>query len=218
MLVFISLESKIIRIMTQLLLQTSLFEKAQPFVPGLTYLPDYIDAPTEAALIKIIDVQPWITELKRRVQHYGYRYDYKARSIAPESRLGPLPEWLSSYCHRLHADGLFSQIPDQVVVNEYQPGQGIAAHIDCVPCFTDTIVSLSLGSPCVMEFTNVETQQKIPVLLEPRSLVVLSGEARYHWQHAIPHRKTDRYNSATFQRDRRLSLTFRKVVLQHNIC
>ncbi|MDE3016594.1 MAG: alpha-ketoglutarate-dependent dioxygenase AlkB [Pseudomonadota bacterium] len=175
--------------------QLDLLHDAAPVavVPGLTYIPEYIDRQQEADLIRIIDIQPWITELKRRVQHYGYRYDYKARSVTPESYLGPLPEWLVPYCDRLRADGHFPQAPDQVIVNEYQPGQGIAPHIDCVPCFTDTIASLSLGSTCVMEFTHTGTQQKIPVLLEPRSLVVLSGDARYRWQHAIPYRKTDRH-------------------------
>ena len=150
------------------------------------------------------------------MQHYGYRYDYKARSIAPESRLGPLPEWLAPCCDRLCADGFFPQLPDQVIVNEYQSGQGITPHIDCLPCFTETIASLSLGSPCVMEFTHVETHEKNPVLLEPRSLVVLTGDARYRWQHAIPHRKTDRHNGQTFPRGRRLSLTFRKVIAHHS--
>lgn len=185
-------------------------------IAGLSYIPDFIDAQTESSLLQTIDAQPWITELKRRVQHYGYRYDYKARSVTPESRLGLLPEWLSTYCDRLRTDGYFPQMPDQVIVNEYQSGQGIAPHIDCVPCFTETIASLSLGSPCVMEFTHTETQQKIPALLEPRSLVVLSGDARYHWRHAIPHRKTDQHNGSTFQRGRRLSLTFRKVILADN--
>jgi len=180
-------------------------------IVGLTYVPEYVDGQQEAELISAIDIQPWITELKRRVQHYGYRYDYKARNIPPESRLGSLPEWLSSYCERLRTDRLFSQLPDQVIVNEYQPGQGISSHIDCVPCFTDTIASLSLGSSCIMEFTHVETQEKIPVLLEPRSLVVLSGDARYRWQHGIVGRKMDRYGNTVFQRRRRLSLTFRKM-------
>lgn len=183
-----------------------------PSIPGLRYIPEYITRQEEAALIRTIDAQPWITELKRRVQHYGYRYDYKARSVTPESRLGPLPEWLMPYCARVHADGHFPKVPDQVIVNEYQPGQGIAPHIDCVPCFTDTIASLSLGSSCIMEFTHVETEQKIPMMLEPRSLVILSDDARYRWQHAIPHRKSDRYNGQTFPRSRRLSLTFRKVI------
>lgn len=180
--------------MTQPFLQSSLFETPQPIIYGLTYIADFIDTDSEATIIETIDQQPSLNDLKRRVQHYGWRYDYKARSVTPESRLGPLPEWLSLYCDRLCVDGFFPQPPDQVIVNEYQPGQGIAPHIDCVPCFTDTIASLSLGSPCVMEFTHVERREKIPVLLEPRSLLVLSGDARYVWQHAIAGRKTDRYN------------------------
>lgn len=186
-------------------------------IPGLSYVPEYISPQEEGELTSAIDSQQWITELKRRVQHYGWRYDYKAKSIAPESRLGPLPEWLMPYCDRMRADRLFPQLPDQVIINEYQPGQGIAPHVDCVPCFTDTIASLSLGSTCVMEFTNVETGQKIPVLLEPRSLVVLTGDARYRWQHAIFHRKTDKYNGFVFPRGRRLSLTFRKVILADSV-
>lgn len=196
-------------------MQATLFEETISLtaIPGLAYVSEYITPAEEAGLIHTIDAKPWITELKRRVQHYGYRYDYKARSVTPESYLGALPDWLSAYADRLRADGFFPSQPDQVIVNEYRPGQGIAPHIDCMPCFTDTIASLSLGSPCVMEFTNVETQDKISVLLEPRSLVVLSGDARYRWQHAIPHRKTDRHNGNVFPRGRRLSLTFRKVVL-----
>jgi alkylated DNA repair dioxygenase AlkB len=182
-------------------------------IPGLTYLPDFIDEQTEAELIRTIDTQPWITELKRRVQHYGYRYDYKARNVTPESYLGALPDWVSPYADQLRVGGAFPALPDQVIVNEYQPGQGIAPHIDCVPCFTDTIASLSLGSTCIMEFTHTETQQKIPMLLEPRSLVVLSGDARYRWQHSIPHRKTDRHDGQILSRGRRLSLTFRKVII-----
>jgi len=64
-----------------------------------------------------------------------------------------------------------------------------------------------------MEFTHTETREKMPLLLEPRSLVILSGDARYRWQHAIPHRKTDRYNGQIFSRGRRLSLTFRKMII-----
>lgn len=58
-----------------------------PDIDGLTYIPDYIDATSEDALISTIDVQPWITELKRRVQHYGWRYDYKARSVTNDLRI-----------------------------------------------------------------------------------------------------------------------------------
>jgi len=196
--------------------QNSFFDESHVIaapIPGLIYIPEYISQQQENDLIRIIDAQPWITELKRRVQHYGYRYDYKARNITPESKLEPLPEWLLSYCEQLHTDNIFSYLPDQVIINEYQPGQGIAPHIDCVPCFEETIASLSLSSPCVMDFTHVDTGEKIPILLEPCSLVVLSSDARYRWQHAISQRKTDKYNGKIIPRSRRISLTFRKVIL-----
>jgi alkylated DNA repair dioxygenase AlkB len=202
--------------MTSSIKQASLFEEATPIAPtiaGLSYIADYIDESTEAALLEIIDSQPWMHDLKRRVQHYGWRYDYKGRNIASDLRIGQLPDWLQSYAVRLQQGGLFAETPDQVIINEYQPGQGISAHIDCVPCFDDTIASLSLGSPCVMDFTHSKSDEKSSLLLEPRSMLVLTGDARYIWQHAIAGRKTDRYNGQIIQRTRRVSLTFRKIIL-----
>lgn len=182
-------------------------------ISGLSYLPDFIDADNEAALITTIDQQPWLNDLKRRVQHYGWRYDYKARGITQDLRIGVIPDWLAGLCERLSAEGIFSRTPDQVIINEYQPGQGISAHVDCVPCFGDTIASLSLGSACVMDFTHATTGEKQSHPLEPRSLVVLSDDARYHWQHAIPARKSDKWRGHTIPRTRRISLTFRTVVI-----
>ena len=196
--------------------QTSLFEEATPVAPtiaGLSYISNYIDESTEAALLEIIDSQPWMHDLKRRVQHYGWRYNYKARNVISDLQIGELPDWLQSYAVRLQQGGLFTEMPDQVIINEYQPGQGISAHIDCMPCFADTIASLSLGSPCVMDFTHSNVGEKSSLLLEPRSLLVLTGDARYVWQHAIAGRKMDRFNGQAIQRTRRMSLTFRKVIV-----
>ena len=105
------------------------------------------------------------------------------------------------------------ELPDQLIVNEYEPGQGIASHVDCVPCFTETIASLSLGSACVMNFGNKEKERVVPLLLEPRSLVILRSDARYNWTHGIAARKTDDLQGRVIQRRRRVSLTFRKVIL-----
>lgn len=182
-------------------------------IKGLQYIPDYISKAQEEELIKIIDNQVWLNELKRRVQHYGYKYDYKAKKITEDLKLGNLPEWLEFYSKELHSKKLFSKIPDQVIINEYQAGQGITPHIDCVPCFGDTIASLSLGSACVMEFIHSKTSEKQSLLLEPRSMVILSDEARYDWKHSIPQRKTDKYHGKTFNRSRRISLTFRNVLI-----
>lgn len=196
-------------------IQPSLFEEdARKVLPdGLQYIPDFITPAEEENLLNTIDQQPWLTDLKRRVQHYGWKYDYTARRVDESMRLGPVPEWLRDYCQRLYDEGHSLKIPDQVIINEYQPGQGIAAHVDCVPCFEETIASISLGSPCVMEFTNPSTGDKIVQLLESRSLVILSGDARYNWKHGIAARKTDKHESQTIQRGRRISLTFRNVII-----
>ncbi len=201
--------------MTSSIRQPSLIEEARPVTPaiaGLYYIPHYIDESTEASLLEIIDSQPWMNDLKRRVQHYGWRYDYKARNVTSGLRIGALPDWLQCYAAGQQQAGYFPETPDQVIINEYQPGQGISAHIDCVPCFADTIASLSLGSPCVMDFTHGKTGEESSLLLESRSLLVLNGDARYIWQHAIAGRKTDKWNGQSVQRTRRISLTFRKVI------
>lgn len=194
--------------------QLALFKDSNAsVVAGLSYAPDYISPDTEKALIEQIDSQPWITELKRRVQHYGYKYDYKARGITQDLRIGAIPDWLAGLCDDLLAQGYFKHVPDQVIVNEYQPGQGISPHVDCVPCFGETIASLSLGAPCVMDFMHPQSDAKSSMLLEPRSLLMLSGDARYAWQHGIAARKSDRFDGQIIERARRLSLTFRTVIL-----
>ncbi len=199
-------------------MQTDLFpaphEPATERVTGLTYVPDFITPQEEAAFTDMIDKQPWLTALKRRVQHYGWKYDYTARQVDATMRLGPLPNWLMDYCQRLYDGGHFRKLPDQVIINEYMPGQGIASHVDCMPCFAETIASLSIGSPCVMDFVDTATEEKISHLLEPRSLVIFTHDARYRWKHGIAARKTDRYEGQIIQRSRRISLTFRNVIFE----
>lgn len=199
------------------MLQTDLFSEASAerfiSVPGLQYFSNYIGGFEQQALLDIIDQQLWLTDLKRRVQHYGYKYDYKARMVIAELYLGALPDWLQPLAQRLHQDGLFSDAPDQAIINEYMPGQGISPHIDCVPCFGKEVASLSLGSDCVMEFTH-PTHSKQVKMLEPGSLLVLSGPARYEWQHCIPARKSDVVGNNKIMRARRVSITFRRVMLE----
>ena len=90
-------------------------EKAIPDVPGLIYLPDFISKEEEQTFIAHIDTQPWLHDLKRRVQHYGYKYDYKARMVTEDSYLGPLPDWVMPLCNRLASDTVFSQDPESPV-------------------------------------------------------------------------------------------------------
>lgn len=171
----------------------NLFSAEIPNIKGLTYTPDYITDEQEQLLISKIDEQSWLTDLKRRVQHYGYKYDYKARRITPDLKIGAIPEWLQILPNF-----------DQVIINEYLTGQGITPHIDCIPCFGDAICSLSLLEPCEMILE--KDNAKHSIILEPRSLVTFKGEARYEWKHSIPARRSNIKN-------RRVSVTYRKVIL-----
>ena len=103
--------------------QRSLFEGfdavAQPGfsgIPGLKYIQDFIDNAQHDDLLQQIDALPWLTELKRRVQHYGFKYDYKSRSVDHSMRIGTLPAWADEladlFCERRLAPGAK---PDQLL-------------------------------------------------------------------------------------------------------
>ncbi|MEM9968750.1 MAG: alpha-ketoglutarate-dependent dioxygenase AlkB [Pseudomonadota bacterium] len=178
---------------------------------GLIYRSDYLNGTDQADVVSAIDAAPWINDLTRRVQHYGYRYDYKARRVKRGDYLGPLPNWLNTLGRRLARDGYFLHPPDQAIVNEYEPGQGIADHVDCLPCFGARIVSLSLLGSCEMRFLQIGGRGRHAIFLKPGSMLLLSGDARFRWKHGIPKRKSDLINGEKQLRTRRLSITFRNV-------
>jgi len=100
-----------------------------------------------------------------------------------------LPAWAQDLAARFERDGLMPELADQLVVNDYAPGRGIPAHVDA-PLFADTIISISLGSSCVMEFSK-ESGEVEQLFLEPMSALVIAGEARHEWKHGIPGRMID---------------------------
>jgi alkylated DNA repair dioxygenase AlkB len=176
-------------------------------IPGLEYTPEYLSALEEAELLTQIDRRPWRAWMKRRVQHYGFGYAGRTRNIAPVA-VEALPGWALQLARRFVSEGRIDQVPDQVTINEYFPGQGIAAHSDYLH-FGGTVLDLSLLSPCVMEF--LKGRSRIPLALEPRSLLTLRGESRYDWEHRIPARKADVFEGRKWARERRVSVTFRRL-------
>jgi alkylated DNA repair dioxygenase AlkB len=117
----------------------------------------------------------WSSELKRRVIHYGYKYDYKSRNAMERAKA--IPGECEDVARRL------LDAYDQLIVNEYQPGQGISAHVDSL-AFEDGIASISLGSGVVMRFS--QGASSVDVWLPRRSVVLLTGDARFKWRHSIP--------------------------------
>ena len=174
---------------------------------GLIELNNFISADEEQTLLENIDKCAWNTSLSRRTQHYGYVYNYsKGGSLTSATAI---PEWMDYLIERLSSH--ISQPINQAIINEYNPGQGIAPHIDA-KTFGDTIVSISLGSKCIMEFT--KDGEKIEKILNRQSCIVLKGDSRNDWKHSIPARKSDVINGVKTNRNRRVSITFRHV-LEH---
>ena len=175
-------------------------------IKGLKYVDNFLSIEEEVALLSLIDRQNWNTTLKRRTQHYGYVYDYSLKGASEETT--PIPGWCDFVIDRLLEQDIIGERPDQLIVNEYRPGQGIFPHVDDVHSFKDGIVSISLGSDIVMDLVHNQTPSfKKEIHLKRRSLICFHGEARYGWRHGIASRKKDH----GVNRGRRVSLTFRKM-------
>lgn len=178
-------------------------------IPGLFYVENFVTNKEAFDLINEINKKPWNLSLKRRTQHYGYSYDYKSSHLNFSTITEPIPDFVKFLLPRLNEqDSLKDYSPDQLIINEYVPGQGISAHIDRTTDFEDKICSLSLGSDAIMEFQKDGVKKE--VLLKENSLVILTKDSRYLWTHCIPGRKSDKINGVTKQRRTRISLTFRK--------
>ena len=180
----------------------------EEIIPGLTLQENFVTEDEERQLVKDIDAGTWDKSMRRWVQHFGYAYDYLKRLVTKESYLGPLPGWSTTVVDRVTE--MAGSKPDQIIVNEYKGNQGIAAHVDCKPCFTDKIVSVSLLEAVFIVFRNTTTGEVKQVLLPARSCLVMSGEARYKWTHEI---KQDHLGPDGTPRKRRLSLTLRNVII-----
>ncbi|KAM5183775.1 tRNA (carboxymethyluridine(34)-5-O)-methyltransferase ALKBH8 isoform 1-T1 [Callospermophilus lateralis] len=211
----------------------------QPLPPGLMVVEEIISSEDEKMLLESIiwtedtDNQNFQKSLKhRRVKHFGYEFHYENNNVDKDKPLpGGLPDICDSILEKWLKKGYIKHKPDQLTVNQYEPGHGIPPHIDTHSAFEDEIISLSLGSEIVMDFKHPDGVT-VQVMLPRRSLLVMTGESRYLWTHGITPRKFDtvqaseHYKSGIItsdigdltlsKRGIRTSFTFRKV--RHTPC
>jgi alkylated DNA repair dioxygenase AlkB len=187
-----------------------IFSATMEIIQGIRFLPEFISLEEEAALLKEIgrmEPEDWCCDLKRRTAHFGYKYNYESRNAAV--KIGELPEWQERIQSRIEAACGCESPFNQLILNEYLPGQGISKHVDSPSAFGNTVVSLSLGSAASMVFRR--GNEAVPVYLPRRSVVILQDDARYKWTHEIPSRKTDVVDGKRVPRETRVSLTYRSV-------
>lgn len=173
---------------------------------GLVYQPEFVTEAEEGALVAAFDTGDWEEvhmrgqTARRTVRHFGHRYDYEGWRLVPADPLPDSVVWL-----RRRAGALAEVAPDdftETLVTRYPPGAGIGWHRDA-PLFGAKVVGVSLLAPCRMRFQRrtAEVRRVHELQLAPRSAYVLSGAARWSWQHSIPAVAGLRY-----------SVTFRTVV------
>ncbi|RPI24655.1 MAG: alpha-ketoglutarate-dependent dioxygenase AlkB [Acidobacteria bacterium] len=173
---------------------------------GFVYQPDFMTADEEKALLADIARLEFSTltmhgvTARRRVIHYGWLYGYESFKITPGP---PIPEFLLPIRER--AARTVEVQPDELgeaLLTEYSAGATIGWHRDA-PAF-GVVLAVSLAGSCRLRFQKGRgsERQTAELVVEPRSLYVLSGVARNQWQHSIPPTKELRY-SITFRTLRR---------------
>jgi DNA oxidative demethylase len=169
---------------------------------GFILRPDFLTEGEEQALVESIRAIPFgsVTmrgvTAKRRVAQFGWRYSFETYKLTPAA---PLPPQLAVIRDRAAAvANVEPSAFSEALVTEYLAGAGIGWHRDA-PHF-GIVAGISLGAECRMRFQRGEGKDRVTsaVVLPPRSIYLLTSEARTVWQHTIP-----------AVRDTRWSVTFR---------
>jgi alkylated DNA repair dioxygenase AlkB len=169
---------------------------------GLRYEPDLLTDDEEREALAFVETLAFHEVVmhgqvaKRTVTQFGLRYEFGTWKL---EETDPLPGELEPI--RARAARLADVEPAalrQTLVSRYPEGAGIGWHRDA-PAF-GRVVGVSLLSPCRMRFQRGKGAERetFALELEPRSGYLLSGSARWAWQHSIPGAKALRY-SLTFR-------------------
>lgn len=161
----------------------------EPLIPGLRYkeqLVDEIDQRELVEQLEQVDLVPFRFHGfvgNRRTSSFGWRYDFEDASF---TRTEPIPRWLQPLREKAAAFAGF--LPEQfvhVLLARYDPGAGIGWHRDR-DVFED-VVGISLGTPAILRFRQRTPSgfRRARVGVEPGSAYLLSGDARWKWEHSI---------------------------------
>ena len=160
-----------------------------PLIAGLRYKEELISEADELALVErlnAMDLAPfqfhgWLGN--RKTQSFGWRYDFDDASF---TRAEAIPNWLEPAREKAAAfAGLNPADFAHVLLARYDPGAGIGWHRD--RDVFENVVGISLGTPATLRFRQrVGTGfKRVALEVTPRSAYLLSGEARWDWEHRL---------------------------------
>ena len=173
--------------------QSGLFtETSHDGPPGLRFVPGFL---SRAEADELLDLVATLTLVearykdytaKRRVASFGGQFDYTAMQLkngpAIPDMFAPLIDQIAGWL------GVAPSLFTHMLVAEYRPGTPLGWHRD-VPDF-ESIVGVSLLGTATMKFRPYphivgQRSQVLQLELPPRSLYVIEGDARWHWQHSV---------------------------------
>ena len=176
---------------------------------GMLYQAEFLTPEEEAQLIAMAASLP-LKEMnyrgytaRRRVASYGGKYDFSAQRLEPSE---PLPAEFKPLRAKIAAWlGVPPEVFTHTLVAEYREGTPLGWHRD-VPDFED-VVGVSLLGQGVMRFRPYPPREPkrgdvIKLTIEPRSIYLLRGPARWAWQHNVAPARELRY-SITFRTARK---------------
>lgn len=173
--------------------------KARAALPeGIRYQQDFLTDAEEVELVSMIhrlEFRPFEFHGfigNRRVASFGLRYDFARRSVLTAEEI---PSWLGGLRAKV-ADFAGRAADDfkQVGINQYGHGAGIGWHRDKSEFGDIAGVSLLSSAKLRLRRQVAGSWLRASQVLEPRSIYLLTGEARNHWEHSIPEAAALRYS------------------------
>jgi alkylated DNA repair dioxygenase AlkB len=163
---------------------------------GFLYRPSLLTEAEQCDLldsIKTLKFRPFDFhgfQAKRRVIEFGYHYDFDERSTTAAD---PIPAFLLPVRSKAaESAGVPAEDLVEGIITEYPPGAPIGWHRD-VPQF-EIVIGVSLASSCRMRLKPIKGGKIAAIALEPGSMYVMRGPARWQYQHSIPAVKELRYS------------------------
>lgn len=184
---------------------TTLFPIVPVFPEGFSYFPDFLNEAEEQELLALlagVELHTLIFqgfEAKRKVESFGYDYNFDSRQI---SKGEPIP---SGFAFLVEKVANFVSVPSaslaEMLLTEYPEGSVINWHRDAPPF--KMVIGISLLSDCNFRMRPYDKSKRtrnaiLSLPVKRRSLYILNEDARSRWEHSISPVKEKRY-SITFR-------------------
>ncbi|XP_029375565.1 alpha-ketoglutarate-dependent dioxygenase alkB homolog 4 [Echeneis naucrates] len=166
-----------------------------PF-PGIFLWENFVSEEEERVLINSMDQDIWNqSQSGRRKQDFGPKVNFKKRKVRMGSFSG-LPALSQNLVLRMQQEPSLANFQPVEQCNlDYHPqrGSAIDPHLDDSWLWGERLVTINMLSSTTLTMSleqglpelGLEEEVRVAVHLPRRSLVVLYGDARHRWKHAI---------------------------------